>query len=316
MSAGARAASAVLVTGATGYLGGHLARALAADGVPLHFLARESSRVGDLPAIGSVHRHDGTMASMARIVAEANPRLVYHLASRVLATHSAADVDGLIAGNLALATQLAEACSSLPACGLVTAGTHWQHYGNHRYSPVSLYAAMKQAVDDVLQFYAETTPLNVVSLHLADVYGPNDPRPKILNLLLDAARSGEVLVTTPGEQVIHPIHVDDVVNALRVAGGRVVNSPSDAFSQFAVRPADTVDLRTLASIVAEVSGRPLRIEWGGRPYRAREIMMPWTSGEVLPGWEPCVSLRAAVRSIFQAREATRSTAPGESQPSG
>lgn len=42
-------------------------------------------------------------------------------------------------------------------------------------------------------------------------------------------------------------------------------------------------LRSLASLYERCTGSKLSIDWGGRPYRLREVMMP-SSGLVLPGW--------------------------------
>ena len=89
----------------------------------------------------------------------------------------------MVTANVGFGTALAEAVSQAGDCTFVNTGTVWQHYDARPYSPVSLYAAMKQAFTDVLRFYQEVAGLPVVTLELTDTYGPGDPRPKLLPIL-------------------------------------------------------------------------------------------------------------------------------------
>jgi nucleoside-diphosphate-sugar epimerase len=55
-------------------------------------------------------------------------------------------------------------------------------------------------------------------------------------------------------------------------------------------------LKKLAKIFEEVSGRKLNIEWGGLPYRAREVMIPW-KGNPVPGWKAMISLEDGIKNF-------------------
>src|SRR5690606_40584249 len=75
-------------------------------------------------------------------------------------------------------------CSSDLNCNvkyLINTSSYSQHVNQEHYNPNSLYAATKQAYEDILRFYS--TKLNIINLVLFDNFGPNDPRPKIMNLL-------------------------------------------------------------------------------------------------------------------------------------
>ena len=58
-----------------------------------------------------------------------------------------------------------------------------------------------------------------------------------------------------------------------------------------------VKLRDLVKIYEEVIGRKLPIEWGGRTYRNREVMMPWNKGRLLPGWSVRIGVEEEIRKI-------------------
>jgi len=172
---------------------------------------------------------------------------------------------------------------------LVNTDTSWQHYENQQYSPVNLYAATKQAFEDLLQYYLEACGLRVVTLNLFDTYGPDDPRPKLMNLLKRVAREQQPLAMSPGEQWIDLVHVDDGVRAYEVAAGRLLKGGVMGHERYAVSSGNPVQLRELVRQVERILGRNLPITWGGRPYRSREVMQPY-AGRSLPGWMPQTKL--------------------------
>lgn len=290
-----------LVTGATGFVGGHLVRALTAEGCDVHVLARPSSDTRHLSA--TVHVDDGTAEGLASVMAAADPDVVFHLATLFLASHQPGDVPALVEANVTFGTRVAEALASLDGERLiVSTGTAWQHYEGRPYSPVALYAATKQALADVLRYYADTGQARVVILKLFDTYGPDDTRRKLLRLLVDAAQSGEMLEMSGGEQLIDLLHVDDVVAALlRAADGAEVGG--DTYQEYAVSSGAPVSLRELVETFDQATGLHVNVAWGVRPYRPREMFTAWDAGPVLPGWKAEIALADGLRAVF-GREGT------------
>lgn len=289
-----------LVTGATGFVGSHLVGQLLADQWTVHVLARPESRLDPLSAsLGRlvVHRFDGGIDGMADIVRQARPDVVFHLASRFVAEHQAADVPRLIESNLLLGCLLVEAMSLQEVRYLVNAGTSWQHYQGREFDPVNLYAATKQAFEALLGYYVAARDMRVITLKLFDTYGKDDPRPKLMGLLLNAARTNQPLGLTPGEQRIDLVHVDDAARAFLVAGERLLEGKVGGSEQYAVSSGQAITPRDLVDRINAIIGRDLPVSWGQRPYRDREVMVPWT-GETLAGWRPRVALSEGLREIF------------------
>ena len=101
-----------LVTGATGFVGSHLVRRLIKEGWKTHIITRSSSSLTQIEDVADkiiVHQHDGTTSSMINIIKDAEPDVVFHLASLFLAQHTSEDVEKLVQSNLLFGTQLAEA---------------------------------------------------------------------------------------------------------------------------------------------------------------------------------------------------------------
>ena len=81
------AGQSVLVTGASGFIGGHLVRRLIARGCRVSCLVRATSRVDELRAAGAelIACDIADRAGVARAIASSNARVVFHLAGRVRA---------------------------------------------------------------------------------------------------------------------------------------------------------------------------------------------------------------------------------------
>jgi len=286
-------ARVALVTGATGFIGGHLVRSLLVDGWETHAIVRPSSNATTLrDVLGSskVHEHDGSISGLINIVGSVRPLVVFHLASLVITDYVVADVEPLIRSNILFGTQLLEAMAIAGVSVIVDTGTISQHYEGRDYSPVYLYSATKQAFQDVLQFYCEARGLHAVTLELPDTYGPGDRRPKLLTLLAGAARTGETLALTPGDQFLDLLHVDDVVHGYEVAADGLLTGELPSPSQYRLSSGSFVRLKDIVALYREATGYTVSVVWGGRPYRAREVMEPRSPAPVLPGWIPSRSL--------------------------
>lgn len=289
----------VLLTGATGFVGNHLARRLASEGWELHAVVRRESDLSRLDPVRdriTVHCHDGTTEGMAGIVADAAPELVFHLASLFLSEHRPSDLERLVASNILFSSQLLEAMSMAGVTRLVNTGTSWQHYEGREYSPVNLYSATKQAFEAILRYYEETAGIMAVTLKLFDTYGPDDWRPKLFRLLRTVAESGEPLAMSPGEQLIDLVYIDDVTEAFLVAADILFSGRVHHHERYAISSGSPIRLRDLVAAFSRELGRDVPIHWGGRPYRSREVMETW-QGPALPGWSPKVSLGEGLRRL-------------------
>lgn len=285
-----------LVTGATGFIGGKLARRLAADGWTVHLLLRGSGKSGIAGAHG--HRYSGDTAQIMAAVDQAQPDIVFHLASLYLADHRADQVADLVSSNILLTAQLGEAIAARGGGRLINTGTGWQHLDGREYHPVNLYAATKQAGADLLRYHHEARALSVSTLKLFDTYGVGDTRRKLVQLLVDAANSGEVLAMSSGEQWVDMTHVDDVVDAFIIAAARLMDAPAPVW-ETAFVTGERFRVRDLVAVVGETLGRPVHARLGGRPYRDREVMMPYPpkDAERLPGWAPTRTVRGTLPDL-------------------
>lgn len=287
-------AGRALVTGSTGFVGAHLVGHLASMGWEVARLLRRDLETSERDFAVAVHDYswDGTTRSAMRVMADARPDVVFHLAALFVAEHGPDDVAPLISANLFTGAQIAEAMLHCGCRRLVNAGTSWQRSLAGTYDPVCLYAATKQAFEDLLAYYVTAERFHVITLRLYDTYGADDRRPKLFAALKAAAASGEPISMSPGEQLLDLVHVDDVVRAFAMAG-EALKGEGAGMEGYDVSSGRRVSLRDVVELYGNVVGRQVPVVWGARPYRRREVMVP-PPGRELPGWEPSISLEDGI----------------------
>ena len=290
-----------LVTGATGFIGSHLALNLARDGWEVHILMRANSRLPKLLDFTQLthHIYDGSSEAIVHCLAQAKPDVVFHLASLFLSQHVTKDIEPLIASNILFGNQLLDAMRINKATYFINTGTSWQHYENDDYNPVCLYAATKQAFEDILDYYVQACGIKAVTLKLFDTYGPNDLRQKLFYLLSNAAKTAEPLDMSMGEQLIDLVHIDDVIEAYKITAQRLLDGRVSKHERYAISSGTPLSLKELVTAYVEATGHNISVNWGARPYRDREVMTPWNKGENLPYWKPKTSYVNEIKRLFE-----------------
>jgi len=282
-----------LVTGSTGFVGSNLVRKLIKGGWQVSIIVRSSSDLSileDNQEKVQVFVYDGRIESLENAVAIFKPDMVFHVASLFLSSHTGKQVGSLIQSNILFGTQLLEVMVKHDIFNFINTSTSWEHYEKQDYSPVNLYAATKRAFQDIIQFYIEARGIRAITLKLFDTYGPNDHRPKLLNLLMGLAESGETLAMSPGEQNIDLVHIDDVVSAYCIAAKRLLDGKVQDHEIYGVGTGNPISLKELVALIESGTGKKLNIKWGKRKYREREVMHTWVDYKRVPGWRTTQAL--------------------------
>jgi nucleoside-diphosphate-sugar epimerase len=290
----------VLVTGATGFIGRNLIKELS-RGNSVHVLTRPTTDSSAIVADGIFVFQDN-IAELAEYLRDNEIEGIIHLASLFVSEHKIEQVKPLISSNVYLGTALLEACRLAGTKWFLNTGTIWQNYNSvgSEYNPVNLYAATKQAFMDVARYYVETDGIRFCTLKLCDTYGPGDTRRKLFALLKEYSENGQTLNMSPGEQKIDLLYITDIVAGfIRLA--EMLSNGTKLKDEYVLSSGEQVRLKDMVDIFCKVSGRTLKINWGGRPYRAREVMIPW-KGEVLPGWKAEVSLQNGIKMFLKEGE--------------
>lgn len=296
-----------LITGATGYIGSQLAIKLAQRGDHVHILCRAGSSLEQLISVKekiTIHIIDSTFDSIDTAVNRAKPEIVIHLASLFISEHQASQVRDLIHSNIEFPALLLESMHKNGVKHFINTGTSWQHFitDSENYHPTNLYSATKQAFEDVLNYYVEATRISALTLTIFDTFGANDPRKKLFYLFKLAQQQTEAIQMSSGEQSIDLVYISDVMDAYIEAIKQV--QKNEGHVSYVIKTGKPYQLKEIAHLYEQISQKPLAINWGAKPYREREVFIPWQQGVTLPNWSAKILLEEGIAFITSQQESS------------
>jgi dihydroflavonol-4-reductase len=262
----------VLVTGATGFTGGHLARALAARGYTVRALVRDIAIAQPLRAAGIELATGDLRNADAVSAATRGVDVVYHIAA--IYRQAGLRTEEYRAVNTVAVRTVIEGAARGGARRLVHCSTVGVHGDVERppagedapFRPGDVYQETKLGGEQVARQVAADTGLDVVIARPSGIYGPGDRR--LLKLFRGIARRRFVILGR-GEIFYHLTYVDDVVEGLRLCG----EVPAATGRTYILAGADVTTLNELTRLIAA--------EAGVAPPRLRLPVWPfWVAGAV------------------------------------
>lgn len=296
----------VTVTGGTSFIGAAFADLLVRVGATVHLLVRADSDRSRLPLLVDqcvVHRCVDAAAA-ATVVRGLEHDLLIHCASMFKAEHAFADIAPMIEANIAYGSAILDALRGSTAPRVLNIGTTWQHFGGRAFDPVCLYAATKQAFESIIDFYVSAFGFEALTVQLADTYGPRDHRGKLISTLVRASTTGQTIELSPGEQKLDLLYIDDVIEGLLIGARQLVDGEIIGHSRATLSSGVAIPLREVVGAISVAMARPVPVHFGGRPYRAREVMEPHLGKDAPVGWIPKVSLADGIRRLLMAESST------------
>lgn len=283
----------ILITGATGYVGSNLISYLSEQGFNIIFLARNSSnsqKVNELKKLAKCYIVDG-YSSIKKVFTENKIDVVIHLAATPKYNYKAEEIEEMIESNFSFGVTILEAMSENGCNKIINFGTYWQKNENGR--PNCLYAALKQSFEDILKIYSQDKKIDFLSLRITDIYGENDPRPKLFNQLKNYDKNLS-LAMTAGQQEINLIYIKDVLLAVKQAIDLIFNKSHNNI--YYVCGNETFTLKKIVEIYQKETGNNTKINWGALPYNKNQIMK-LDLGEKLPGFKAKYNIIDVVKKL-------------------
>ena len=286
---------AVLVTGASGYIGHHLTKRLVENGETVVAYLRPSSETERLQTLGGTVQllsGNGTQEDLSGLFSDNDIETVFHLAAHRPGFDE--DRDDILEANISFSMRLWNAAFHAECQAFINTGSYWQFDADGNKAPNSYYAETKQAFQDFLDGEAADDTPAAATLVLFDVYGPGDWRGGVTQVLARAAK-GEAIDMSGGEQVLDMVHVSDVADGFIQAAKSLATGPGHR--TWFLGSGHRASLRDIAALYGQVSGRTLAINWGVLDYRPNQIFQPCPAAPSLPGWTAARSLEAGFAEL-------------------
>ncbi|WP_256727390.1 NAD-dependent epimerase/dehydratase family protein [Streptomyces acidiscabies] len=313
-----------VVTGAAGFIGSHLALALARSGTTVIGVDRRGPAsdeaaaanlatlrglpgythvTADLTACGidPLLLHADAVFHLAAIPGVRpswGPRFAEYVACNLLATQR------LLESAARMRIPRLVVASSSSVYGTTTGRPSSEHDVPH---PMSPYAVTKLAEEQLCLAYGDrdASPTRVVALRYFTVYGPRQRSDMFTHRALAAALTGEPLhLFGTGHQRRDLTYVDDVVTATIAAA-----TAPDARGVINVGSGTSTSLLEIVNFARHLAGQDIQI----RPATGRDGDPPATQADTtralsLLGWHPTVDLHTGLRAQLLAMPQPSTTA--------
>jgi len=243
----------VLVTGATGFTGGHLARTLAAQGRQVTALVRDPARARELEASGITLAAGDIRDAAAVERAAQGAAVVYHIAA--IYRQAGLREDEYRAVNARAVSTVIESASRAGVSRVVHCSTVGVHGDVERppagedapLRPGDIYQVTKLEGEQIAREIGARTGTEVVVARPTGIYGPGDRR--LLKLFRGVARRRFVVLGS-GQIFYHLTYIDDLAEGFRLCG----EVPGAAGRTYILAGGEVTTLNELIRIIAEVAG--------------------------------------------------------------
>ncbi len=246
---------AELVTGATGFTGGHLARTLAARGYQVRALVRDRRAAIDLERAG-IELVEGDLRDRAALDrAVAGIDRVYHIAA--MYRQAGLPADAYRAVNALAVRDVVEAAARAGVTRVVhcsTVGVHGdvEHPPANEDAPLrpgDVYQETKLEGERLAREASARLGIEVVIVRPTGIYGPGDRR--LLKMFRGVARRRFPILGS-GNIYYHLTYIDDLVEGFRLCA----EHPAAAGRTYILAGGEVTTLNELVGMVAEIAGVP------------------------------------------------------------
>lgn len=294
----------LLLTGASGFLGSQLARALTAGGHSVHALVRSSSDTSRIESIEELlilrSLDDSYLAGVPAAIDPASPVIqqeqryeaIIHVATAYGRNGEAAH--DLCKTNVLKSLQLLEFAFAQGAV-FINADTVLPPLMN-------AYALTKSHFVQWGRLFCASSSGRFINLKLQHFYGPEDGQGKFLCWLIRSClETDREIKLTLGEQIRDFVHVGDVTSAFCTVIDKLCDIPQ-GFHEFEIGTGDGHTLRSVAEMVHQLTNSKTTLNFGAIDYRPYELnpCIANTTRLKLLGWSPKTSLPMGLTELIEA----------------
>jgi len=298
----------VLVTGATGLVGGYLVRRLTGLGADVVCLVRDGVPGSELVRTGLVDRVVTVVGDVAdqalleRVLGEYEIASVVHLAAQTIVTIANRNPVSTFATNIEGTWALLEACRRSPTVAQIVVASSDKAYGEHVTLPYTEetplagrhpYDVSKSCADLIAQSYAATYALPVVISRCGNFYGGGDLNWNriVPGTIRSVLRRERPIIRSDGLYIRDYLHADDGAAAYLLLVERLAQKPERSGRAYNFSNESPLTVLDLVRRILLLMGSDLEPDIRGEAsheIRSQHLRAARAREEL--GWQPLLSL--------------------------
>jgi nucleoside-diphosphate-sugar epimerase len=258
---------AVLVTGASGFIGTHLCQRLAEAGASVHALSRRSVS-GHASPLTWWQGDVAEIEVVRKLFRDVRPQIIYHLASHVMGAPNLEHVLPTFQGNLQSSVNLLVAAAENGCRRLIMTGSLAEpEPSKGEIFPVAPYAAAKWASSGYARMFHALYGVPAVLARVFMVYGPaQQDLSKLIPYVILSLLQGKSPSISSGDRMIDWIYVNDVVEAYLA----LAKVPGIEGQTLEIGSGELVSIREIVDQVAGLVSGPAKPKYGALADRPME----------------------------------------------
>jgi CDP-glucose 4,6-dehydratase len=304
------------VTGATGFVGAHIAVKLVEAGARVVCLQRDGVRANSLDLFDLRRRVtviNGSVEDFAlieRTINEYEVEAVFHLAAQAIVGAANRSPISTFETNIRGTYALLEACRLSPMVKRIVVASSDKAYGTHHDLPYTEdyplhglfpYDASKACTDILARSYAHSFKTPVVVSRFANIYGPGDMNLSrvVPGTIVSVLRDQSPVIRSDGTPIREFIYVDDVANGYLLLAQKIDEVIGEAFNFGA---GEQITMLDLVERIIKLSGKDLKPNVLLQRKIEREIDAQYLSSEKIEkrlGWQAKVGLDEGLRETMK-----------------
>ncbi|MBI2476207.1 MAG: NAD-dependent epimerase/dehydratase family protein [Candidatus Taylorbacteria bacterium] len=300
----------ILVTGATGFVGSHLARKLVMLGCDIHVLVRPTSNLWRLKDISSkITLHHGDLAdkaSVEKVVAEVKPKGIFHLGAAIVISGLGADSETMVAANVLGTVNLLDAASSYPYDFFVAMGSFLEYgFKDHPIAeseicqPGELYGITKLLGTLYGQALARREGKPIVTLRLFTPYGPWNEKERLTHKIIASALAGKEIALTRPTVSRDFVFIDDIVELILEAALAALKYRGEIFN---LGSGVRTPIGDVVSYILKKTNSKSEVKWG--TFRGVSYDSDWWQADMTKtfscfSWRPKCPLHAGLDKTIE-----------------
>lgn len=298
----------VLVTGASGFIGSHLIRGLVRAGCSVVGLVRPTSSLWRLEdVIEKITLIRTELGSSEHNQCKENLTegidIIYHLAATSWNPPLQNSIP-LVQSNVLGTLELLNLALAFKVKCFVYCGSCFEYASGKMLSedllphPISEYAASKSAAWLLANAFYHRYHLPVVTLRPFTIYGPFESASRLVPHAVCRALENKDIALTEGKQTRDFVYIEDMVEALLVAGV----SPEAIGKTINIATGVSTSVRDITSMIVNMIGSKTTLQYGVKSYRDAEIMElsgDFSQAKEVLGWRPKFTLEEGLKRSIQ-----------------
>lgn len=233
-----------------------------------------------------------------------NPEIAMHLATVTTERNDCEIIRPMLSANIEFGVLLLDTLRKCPAMRLfVNTGSFAEYrHGVSEIDDAYLYAATKTAFRCFCDYYSHISEYKYITVVPYTVYGGIPTVKRLMDYVVESFSAEQPVDMTKGEQILDFVHVNDVAGFFV----HILEHP-DLFymlnngEEFHIGTGVGTSIRQMVAMFESVKGGRCNINFGGRPYRDRDIMYavaPVAKNMELVNWRARISLEEGIRMMI------------------